>query len=373
MVTLGGEPLAAEMIFGGEFGSERVQMTSDEEGQFSGSIPREGSWKVYVEAPELEVRRTVRLEVEVGEGSGIARVEIDIPDNTIAGQVVDEFGEPVPEAAVTAFYPENFEVFSDVADEAGRFRFGGLAEGAVAFEAELQTDSRAKLISESTLLRVAEDGRSEDLRLVVRPAIQISGRILSAAGGVPGASVTAQPIRIGRANASVVVHQAATDVSGSFQLLAPPDVSGLEMIVMAPGHTHSLSRTTGLPEDPILIPVEQLGGRLVVQLDEPLVWDDPARPALLALHDGIRIAIPVLRQWATLNGERNLDPKRVVVPSLPAGDYRLCWVFVGDYLAMVGPGWSPPAGRCVGGYLSPYGELRLNMSSPKAAGASAQG
>ncbi|MEM7351285.1 MAG: carboxypeptidase-like regulatory domain-containing protein [Acidobacteriota bacterium] len=365
-IRLGGEPLAADLTFGGRSGTERIHMTSDDDGQFAGSLAREGSWKVYVEAPDEAIQRTVRLEVVSSESSGVANVEIDLPNTKIAGVVIDEFNGPVPDAVVTAVYPENFEFFTKTSDEKGRFRFSGMADGAVTLEASRQTDQQTRLVSESLLLQVEGDSAPEDLQLVVRPAVQINGQVLSAAGAVATASVIAQPVRLGRPNSSVVIPQATTDVSGHFELLVPPDVSGLEMIVMAPGHALSLTRVTGLPEGPVLIPVEQLGGHLTLQLEQPLTWDDPSGPTLLAYYDGIRVAATVLRRWASLNGQRNLDPRRFVMPNMPAGNYRWCWVFVRDYGAMVRPGWLPARNRCTEGFLGPYGDLHLELAEPEA-------
>jgi hypothetical protein len=45
-LRLGDEPLSADVVFGGPFGSVKISMAADEDGEFSGYLPREGEWLV---------------------------------------------------------------------------------------------------------------------------------------------------------------------------------------------------------------------------------------------------------------------------------------------------------------------------------------
>ena len=74
-------------------------MESDDEGRFHGILPREGPWKIEVQAAEPAFSTSARAEVDAGR-SGKATLDIRLPDTRIFGRVVDEQGKPVARADV---------------------------------------------------------------------------------------------------------------------------------------------------------------------------------------------------------------------------------------------------------------------------------
>lgn len=51
-VTLGDDPLAATLWFGGRSGVRRIRFDSDEKGRFDGWLPEEGTWPVDLVSEE---------------------------------------------------------------------------------------------------------------------------------------------------------------------------------------------------------------------------------------------------------------------------------------------------------------------------------
>ncbi len=91
-VTLGREPLAATLWFGGRSGAESVKMESDETGRFHGILPQRKVWTVAVEAQEPKLDTRARVEVKPGR-TGWADITIALPDTRVFGRVVDETGQ----------------------------------------------------------------------------------------------------------------------------------------------------------------------------------------------------------------------------------------------------------------------------------------
>jgi uncharacterized GH25 family protein len=92
-------------------------MESDDEGRFHGILPREGPWRIEVQAAEPAFSTWARAEVDAGR-AGKATLDIRLPDTRIFGHVVDEQGKPVARADVIV-QAESLNLFS-LADEMGR-------------------------------------------------------------------------------------------------------------------------------------------------------------------------------------------------------------------------------------------------------------
>ena len=103
LVTLGKEPLSAELAFGGASGLVSVTLEADEGGRFHGALPHSGDWPVDVRSRSIGVHRRLRaVEVEPGKGSSRAWVEIELPSTRLDGEVVDSKGRGVDRATVMA-------------------------------------------------------------------------------------------------------------------------------------------------------------------------------------------------------------------------------------------------------------------------------
>ena len=166
-LRLGTAPLAATLWFGGRSGATSSRMESDEEGWFHGVLPREGFWRVEVQAVEPGLSTWARAEVDAGR-SGKASLDLVLPDTRIFGHVVDERGKPVARADVT-FQTESLHLFS-TSDEMGRFEVRGLPEGLLWLGAE--TSSRTSNRAFATLV----EGRAMGpIELRLKPTRELSG------------------------------------------------------------------------------------------------------------------------------------------------------------------------------------------------------
>ena len=341
-VSLGDEPLSAVLwLFGSD--GKRVRFDSDEQGRFSGVLPGKGLWAPRVEASGVH-SALEPMEIRPLAGKSVAEVEIIVPDTGLAGQVVDDSGRPVPEARVTIVgtgkkrYQTQLET-----DEEGKFSARGLRPGPVtvhAMQGELQT--------EFAQAAVPEEGAGPDLRLVLKRFRTIQGRVVSPAGGVPGALVHAWTAFSGQGVVNAT--QSVTGPDGRFEISLPDSSSLLSVAVMPPGYALRLLTVVATPGQSLEIPVETQGGTLVVELSGE-------GPTPLLVHNGTFLLMPILKTWARLQGVRDSDPQRFSVPNVAAGSYSLC---VGEAaVSRVREGGEPPEASCASGVLPPNGELAL--------------
>jgi hypothetical protein len=130
-VVAGAEPLAAKVTFSRPEEKLRASFETDAAGNFSGLLPREGLWQVQVDAPAERIRLSLEpIEVLAQGTSGVAVVEIRLPDTLIEGQVTDLLGDP--RAGATVRIQRRGAVtgsHSVRTDAEGRFRFRGLEPG----------------------------------------------------------------------------------------------------------------------------------------------------------------------------------------------------------------------------------------------------
>jgi hypothetical protein len=164
-VSLGGEPLAADLSFRSTEAKRRgVSLRSDEIGFFEGLLPAEGKWKVGVSVP------AERLDWDYGEvevyasGGRAVFINIELPGTVLEGEVTDFSGQPV-EGATVRVQRRGLERGSRSfrTDAEGRFRIRGLPAGSISIMAQ---SGRQR----STWFQlVLEDGQPvQPLQLVVR-------------------------------------------------------------------------------------------------------------------------------------------------------------------------------------------------------------
>jgi hypothetical protein len=350
-VTLGGAPLAATVWLSRE--GRRLRFDSDAEGRFEGLLTEAGVWKVELRAEEEDLRlRLEPVEVRVPRGKRFAEVEIAVPDTTLAGEVVDESGKPVPAAQIGVTHLEKLSRGGGgqfVADEKGKFSIRGLPPGPFTLIAELD-DLQSDWLQGS--LAEGEEGAS--LRIVLRRLRKVKGRIVSPQGGVPGARVTARPTFGGQTAVS-----GATDVTGpdgAFEVDLPGDALSLDFIVFPPGYAMKMVSALASPDQPMEISLERQGGTLVLEFSGE-------GPAPLLVHNGVFVTPRFLHDWARLQGARPSSPNRLVVPNVEGGAYSLC--LGTGVVSRLRQGEEPPAANCASGVLSPYGELILRAPSGK--------
>jgi carboxypeptidase family protein len=347
-VFLGDEPLAgATLWFGGRFGQRNVRFESDDHGEFEGALPEEGTWKVDLVSERESLRLPLPpVEVRKLPGAAFARVEIVLPDTRLHGEVVDEEGRPVPEAAVEVMVP--MKTSRTRADKDGKFELRGLSTGPVAVEAE-----SGKRTSGWIEAQVEEGKDSTPLRLVVREMMVVQGQVVSTRGPVPGARIQAWPSLDQTGNATI--QQAVSGPHGELSLTLPTGTRSLEVFVAAPGHALRMFRAPCDPQRPFDITLEPIGGTLVLELGEP-----PAPEGIL-VHGGTFAMTPHLEFWAGVQGGKR-EGSRLVLPGMEVGDY---WYCRGPEAVQAARFGQPlPQASCSHGSLSPLQELTLEAPRP---------
>lgn len=355
-VTLGDQPLATRLQFiGAGSRSTSIQFASDGKGRFSGVLPREGTWRI--ELPDLH--RTLRhVAVHRAAGARAAKVRIEVPDNRIAGDVVDEGSNPVANAAVTANDLGTGDSQTAVTDERGSFELVGLPDAPHLVSAEAELAGR-HLASEEVKVTLGKEHKREMVRLTLRDRVAIEGIVSSPTGPVPGAQIIAIP----QAPASTLLSDGSTDMAGHFHLSVPPAAGGLQLLVMPPGFSFRSLRWSAPFPKPISIDVDDRGGSLILEAPA-LDLTDPTAPKPLVVEDGQAVPLSFLLTWARIAGQGSQKPSRLVIPRVSAGDYSACMLTQQEQIQVL-LGLAALSGKsCDHGTLAPHGELILNVGAP---------
>lgn len=354
MVTLGKEPVAATLWFGGRHGSPGVKMESDSEGAFHGVLPRDGWWRVDVASPERKLETRTRVKVEAGR-DGLAEVEIELPATRVFGKVLDETGRPMPSARLVVSTPDADVIAS--ADEAGSFDVRGLSEGMAQALATFSSGAGEWMSDRISLfLRDGEEVGPIELRM--RKNRKFSGSVHSSLGPVPGASLLVMPLR----PSSVGAATARTDLDGSFTALVPAGTESAAVIVSPPGHALK-AFTVPVGDAPQSLTVGQEGGELEILVPEKSEVFEKEEITLLVLQNGILLPTPFLNRWALGHGRDLLIPGKFSVGDLAPGEYRACLASRAVLASWQASGWTAPLARCVSGQLTAGGSLRLDLTS----------
>jgi hypothetical protein len=136
-------PLPAKLSFGGRFGAVRIEAQADQKGNFKALLPKAGEWVVHVESEDPPVQHEFpKLQVKPKTGTQRAEIDLRLPDTTLRGRVIDDKGEPIAKAIVTAlaYGAIREDEVQPRTDEAGHFEFRGLLPGATLFEADAGQD-----------------------------------------------------------------------------------------------------------------------------------------------------------------------------------------------------------------------------------------
>jgi len=177
----------------------------------------------------------------------------------VAGTVVDENKEPIRDAMVTASLQggaagDGRPWGEAQSDEQGRFTIHGLAKGSY----RLTSNLRGHFSDAVTVHTNAK----QEVRLVLRAALQLKGRILSGDQPVSGAQIEAR--------AGTVSHGwAISRADGSFQLDALPPGKRVDLVVRHDAYKRARESGVQPGRDPIVISLDpgiQVGG--MVQLPD---------------------------------------------------------------------------------------------------------
>jgi hypothetical protein len=349
-VSLGGKPIQARLIFGGERGPRSVTMESNEVGGFSGVLPQEGDWQVQVEALSPPVHRRLRR-VNVARGSsGKAEVEIQLKNSRLNGRVVGDDGKLVGNALVKMipFNSPEDSAMQFAADDTGTFELAGLSPGVLTLEAQTP-DLRS---SDPVVVTLGDD--AAEVTLVVGDRSRLAGRVLSAVSSQPlaGASIIALRFVNKPMTATGPVR---TDAEGRFELLLPPKTVSVSIAYWADGHSLNMMEVGIAPTTETVLLSSPVGGTLTVTLPKTQSGDSSLP---VVVHKG---AVLPPRALATIRpGPRpSPDGAPVTIADLAPGSYSVCTMdiraFQLGYLPTVAPD------RCSSGVLTPGGTLNLSM------------
>ncbi|MHB1044767.1 MAG: hypothetical protein ACYC4P_02030 [Thermoanaerobaculia bacterium] len=349
VARVGKQPLPGLVTFTDDSGL-RVRFVSGVDGDFSGALPRAGSWSVRVRSARVALDRTTTAEVEEpsarrGETPPPAFVDVRFPDRAIRGEVVDAEGKPVErfklsigEAGTATDWIEDFD--------GGVFRYDRIATG-TAYRVTAVVPYRS---SATYLVRVPEDDDPDYVRAVIGRRREVRGHVVSTTGRpVPDGRGTVSTVPSGGLDRSYFSPRGAR-AGFSAPISSPTDFACF--FLSSPGHAAHLSRrelTTGDHE----IVVTPEGGTL--DLAAPI---EPLRiPALFRGGCALRLSrLSEMRGAIVDDRGRTLE---VVSPPVEPGPWSLCLVTRGELESY--KGGEPEFPGCVHGVLSAGGKLELRL------------
>jgi len=342
-LTLGGEGLAAEIVFGTTQGMVQIPMTSDEEGRFEGSLPNEGLWPLELrfDGEQRGSQAIEPVEVRRAPGRRAARLDVELPDTVLRGKVV-RGGEGArafvygrgEDRAEPGLPPQRRAIMVQT-EEDGSFELLGLAPGTL----ELYAYDRSSA-SEWREVRLDEGIDGPEIVLELRQRRTVAGRLVGPGGPVAGARLLAKPnAGPGRAVAS--------GVDGTFELMLDADDVFVDFIVLPPSSGFAFQRVGVAPPTP----------------------DGEAAPMVLEASAGVGdLVLPGLDRAGTLRyGGVAVPFQRVLKALLEAG--RVAGHPGGGLvLKDAAPGvWSfcsaGPGNECATHTLAPGGEAHLDPTA----------
>lgn len=336
-VRLGDKPLATTLTFGGEYGSQLVETRSGDDGLFEVELPRasQTEWDVAIAATAPLVKRTLR---NVSTAPEI--VAIDLPDTVVSGVVVDDQGKPAPGILVNVLVSDE-PVVQQRSQRDGSFVLHGLGPGTYSM-----TGSGYLVESEPVDVTVPPDGMAEDVKLVVRANRILKGRVISTAGGVPGASVTAIPTDVN----VMFLMPPRVDERGEFEALLAPGSREVDVFAAAPGFAFRAFHAGVPPGRDLTVLVDQEGGSLTAH------WpDSELRPFLF--HAGAFFeADRLVRDW-----NARLAPGELSVTDIESGMYTLCMLTLDEIDPLRLRRGSVDPKRCASGYVPRYGAATIEV------------
>jgi hypothetical protein len=350
-VTLGKEPLAATLWFGGRYGTVRVKMASNEKGEFEGVLPRGGSWRVEVAASDPKLKTETKAEVKP-DREGDAKVEVKLPNTYVFGKVVDEAGRPVSRARVD--YGSLAGAVTVESGEGGEFDLHAVPEGRAELSASVEYRSEGLSTSDVQTIEARDSAPVGPVNLVLRKTRVLQGRVQSPRGPVAGAMLRILPLVPPLGNGD----RARSGQDGSFSIRVNSKAESLLAIVSPPGHALQAFEMP-VKGEPVVLNVSQDGGTLEVALPFSLRGSDQA---FFIYQNRLPLDLGSLVFWAEGHGVRFEDEAGLHIPRLAPGEYEVCY----GSLTFSDPhelaDWKTRTATCGAGSLGNGGTLRLDLT-----------
>jgi hypothetical protein len=360
-IKLGGKPLQATVVFGGRSGEIRIRFQSDEEGRFSGFLPREAptseGWPIYVEAASPLVRRILqRVKVTGDSTSDTAEVSIDLPVSGIRGLILDaKSRQRVARPGIVTIRREQDPPvqLETTAEDRGAFLLEGLDPGEYVMSAAL----KGGLLSGQVRVTVSDrDGDGPPTaELLVLEEVSVKGQVVSADEGIgiPGARIKVVP----RESPLLGVHVSITDADGRFDAHLQSGTTHAYVVVSANGYAHKIATAQISSDGSLTVPLDRVGGTLILKLNER-----PGRDLFILGGGYVESLGFLLAQWALPNGG-GLSEGQAVIPQMASGAYAVCRAGLLELEALMAQMSLGTLQRpnCTGGTLSLGGELTLQV------------
>lgn len=348
-VKLGDEPVSGRLTFSGQAGAASVTMIADEDGHFSGPLPKPGTWRVNVESSVPRLR--THAQVEISPKADRESITIELPNTRVYGRVVDPAGAPAPGAAV--LFSSIVGTLQTEADRKGEFEIRAFPRGTLEISASRATGQGNREVSDSYRFEASEDSPHGPVVLALRGNQILRGKVVAATGPVVGATILAWSVGGGDGVASTV----RTRLDGSFEVKVPTGTPLVQFVGSPPGGALKAYEVTAASEAEFLFQVESLGGELLVDAGKA----DAFQGRILAVWQGdIGIPMGTLIRWSEGHGARFLDGSQVRIPQLAAGVYTVCLgvpaVIDSDQIET----WKKQ-GICASGYLAAGSSLNLRL------------
>lgn len=263
-VALTSVPIVGTVRVGDEYFTGRLefsnatrkaaQFETDDDGRFFGVLPEEGVWRVDVTQRESRSRtKAGQVNVKRRTGEDSARVDIELPDGRVAGEVQNASGTPVP--AVVHLFRDGKSAASQLTGADGKFNLFGLQPGRV----QLQAVGKDGATSEMMPLLISET--VEGLMLTVRKLREIRVRLRDDRGlPVVGAVVRHISPRLSS------IEDVTTGPSGAFKLVVPESVKHVDVAIVAPGFPKKIAaiESTSPPNREVELILRRSAGLLVL-------------------------------------------------------------------------------------------------------------
>jgi hypothetical protein len=352
-LRLGGMPLAGTIWFGGELGDVSIPIRTNPDGHFKAYLPivDGGFWReVDVAANHPFVRTTLTdIRLQGPDADGISTVELVLPTNRLFGEVVlEEDGKPASSNATVyaSLRDTDTPPLQDDVDSAGIFSFTGLKLGTYSVYA---IGAHGK----STAADVEIDERSAaEMKIILRRDRLLEGTVRSRYGAVSGARVSAYPDdRTGFG----IVQWDQTDFEGHFAVEVAPGVQNVTLTVVAPGYAYTLLAVPASPEEPLVIFIEQEGGRIVTDLPE--AHEGSRRPYLF--HGRAFVAVAALENAAVASRSGTQQ----ILENLSPGQYDICVATAHEALILASASSRSSGGRCSSGFLARGSVLEMRPTN----------
>lgn len=309
-VTVGDEPLAATLSFGGRFGALTTQMQSDDKGAFGGFLPKAGEWPIMIEAVDGSLSTSVTRNIDAGDDRE-ATVEIALPKTRASGVVVDHAGLPVQGADV--MLRTRTEQLTTRSAKDGTFAFRCFPTGRVFLLAE-QTRGGVKRSSPPEEFDATEGAEREGIRLTLGLTREVTGRIASAGRPVVGATL----LFVLDGGSAV---KARSDIDGRYHVEVAEQAIGATVYVSPPGYALAARRVERLGPT-FDVEVERFMGELRVAFPE--IPPAEARPAFYLRHNGVRVEFAALAEWARGHGADFFKNGLATIPAVEVGTWGAC-------------------------------------------------